>query len=462
MASSGVQVPDWLTSAFPGRVWQSLKICSINVAKDGSGAGLDLEATECGYHVETVDGEPGQPEELRAGVMIIAIDGQPLLGLAEGALEETFGAYFADKVAVTVVDGVELRRAIVERDSREECPCEEVTDSVDDAAEVAMEVEEDEVLEHGSVVRVPLRNTAGAALAPETRESLAQDLATFSERAAVRAELNDLCIVLCGEPEDLRHARAELGDLIGFYGLGPAASQEPMEIVEVEGLVMQSLPARNRRQRKAGSDGQKDNFGAVDDDGRSAAGPREGGAGKPPAELPTAVARAHPDDRRQYEYLDHTADVILHSWGRTMAEAFEQNVVCFFSYMTELDTVDLVSTVEVEATGHDMPDLMYHLLDEFLFSFGTELIVCRKVEVLEFDLENFRVKARGTGERFDLKKHPQGTEIKAITMHQLKILTPDTLTTEKGTVPRMNAQVGTSDGTHHEGFPFECYVLVDI
>merc|ERR1711957_1054091 len=158
--------------------------------------------------------------------------------------------------------------------------------------------------------------------------------------------------------------------------------------------------------------------------------------------------------------LDHTADVIPQAWGRSIEEAFAQVCVAFFGYLTELDTVDLVSDVEVEATGHDIIDLLYHLLDELLFSFGTELIVCRHVEILEFDLAALRVRARGKGERFDLKKHPQGTEIKAITMHQMKVLTPSTLTTEEGTVPRK--QSAMEGGTQREGFPFECYALVDI
>ena len=43
--------------------------------------------------------------------------------------------------------------------------------------------------------------------------------------------------------------------------------------------------------------------------------------------------------------------------------------------MTGLDTVEPKDVVEVEASGHDVLDLLYHLLDEFLFSFGTEFIV---------------------------------------------------------------------------------------
>jgi SHS2 domain-containing protein len=50
----------------------------------------------------------------------------------------------------------------------------------------------------------------------------------------------------------------------------------------------------------------------------------------------------------QYEYLDHTADIQFHSWGASVSEAFEQAVVCMFSYITDLSTVDETDTSEVQ------------------------------------------------------------------------------------------------------------------
>merc|ERR1719343_1517519 len=101
-----------------------------------------------------------------------------------------------------------------------------------------------------------------------------------------------------------------------------------------------------------------------------------------------------------------------------------------FQYMTELDRVELRRSVEDEATGHDMLDLLYHLLDEFLFIFGTEMHISRCIEILEFDETDLRIRARGYGEKMDLKKHEQGTEIKAITMHMMRVLGPGLVMTE--------------------------------
>merc|ERR1712129_356983 len=112
--------------------------------------------------------------------------------------------------------------------------------------------------------------------------------------------------------------------------------------------------------------------------------------------------------------------------------------VGMFSYMTNVDKIEINQSVEVEATGHDLLDLLYHLLDEFLFIFGTEMHISRCIEILDFDEAALRIRARGYGERMDLNKHEQGTEIKAITMHMMRILGTEEVITENGTVPRVD------------------------
>jgi len=93
-----------------------------------------------------------------------------------------------------------------------------------------------------------------------------------------------------------------------------------------------------------------------------------------------------------------------------------------FGYMTDLSTVERRGKCEVEAEGHDLESLLFNLMDEFLFFFSTELVVSKEVEIIEFDRENFRIQAVGRGEPFDLARHPQGTEVKAITYSAMQIV----------------------------------------
>ena len=111
----------------------------------------------------------------------------------------------------------------------------------------------------------------------------------------------------------------------------------------------------------------------------------------------------------------------LHAWGDDLTEAFEQLVISMFGYMTEIDTVEMKCTETVEVESDDMLNLIFHLLDEFLFLFSADpFFIPRKVKITEFDKENFRIKAEAYGEEFDLSKHPQGTEVKAITYSNMQ------------------------------------------
>lgn len=126
--------------------------------------------------------------------------------------------------------------------------------------------------------------------------------------------------------------------------------------------------------------------------------------------------------------MDHTADVQLHSWGADLKEAFEQNGMAMFGYMTEIETVDILEKHEIEAQAEDLDGLLYHFLDELLFLFSAEpFLICQKLIITDFNLETFTIKCSCYGEPFDLSKHPQGTEVKAITYSAMQIVQNDEL-----------------------------------
>ncbi|KAH8330412.1 hypothetical protein KR067_002232 [Drosophila pandora] len=113
----------------------------------------------------------------------------------------------------------------------------------------------------------------------------------------------------------------------------------------------------------------------------------------------------------------------LHGWGHSLKEAFEQCGVAMFGYMTELEYVSVEHCYEIEAHGDDLEGLLFHFLDELLFLFSVEpFLVCKKLEITKFDLETFTIVCRCYGEPFELGKHPQGTEVKAITYSAMQIV----------------------------------------
>lgn len=77
----------------------------------------------------------------------------------------------------------------------------------------------------------------------------------------------------------------------------------------------------------------------------------------------------------------------------------------------------------IEASGDDIESLLFHFLDELLFLFSAEpFLICPKLEISKFDLVDFELECLCYGEPFQLGKHPQGTEVKAITYSAMQII----------------------------------------
>merc|ERR1719322_1716150 len=109
-----------------------------------------------------------------------------------------------------------------------------------------------------------------------------------------------------------------------------------------------------------------------------------------------------------------------------------------FGYITELDTVSECKSEMISVKGHDIESALYNFLDEWLFTFNADpFFVPFKIEITKFnrksqgtqtekennesDDNNIEIEAFGFGETFDLDKHPQGTEVKAITYSAMQV-----------------------------------------
>jgi SHS2 domain-containing protein len=127
--------------------------------------------------------------------------------------------------------------------------------------------------------------------------------------------------------------------------------------------------------------------------------------------------------RKQFEFLDHTADIQIHSWGESFAQAAEQAVVGMFNYISDTSSVEVDASWnrEVCAAGHDLQSLLYNFINDWLFEFCGNEFVPLTIRVVSCDLESFVIKSIGVGERFSRAKHDLGTEVKAITYSAMQI-----------------------------------------
>jgi SHS2 domain-containing protein len=130
------------------------------------------------------------------------------------------------------------------------------------------------------------------------------------------------------------------------------------------------------------------------------------------------------DRTGKFDFLEHTADVFIAAYGKTLTEAFENAALAMFEVITDTDKVspDIEGSVEVEA--EDKYALLYSWLEALLVKFEIENMLYSKFKIsnLKETSGGFRIQATIWGEKFNAKKHTQKVAVKAVTYHRMEII----------------------------------------
>ncbi|MEK7354123.1 MAG: archease [Chloroflexota bacterium] len=122
---------------------------------------------------------------------------------------------------------------------------------------------------------------------------------------------------------------------------------------------------------------------------------------------------------KDFEILNHTADVGIIAYGKDTKEAFANAAKGMFSLITELDDVAEVEHRDIELTAPDRESLLVAWLNELIFLFDVDNILFKRFEITR--LSKTHLKARGYGEKVDASRHNLKLGIKAATYYMLKI-----------------------------------------
>jgi len=122
---------------------------------------------------------------------------------------------------------------------------------------------------------------------------------------------------------------------------------------------------------------------------------------------------------KEFEIINHTADVGIIAYGADMNEAFANAARALFSLITELDDVEEVVHRDIELTAPDQESLLVEWLNELIYLFDVENIIFKRFDVTR--LSQTHLKARSYGHKVDSSKHKLKTGVKAATYHMLKI-----------------------------------------
>ncbi len=122
---------------------------------------------------------------------------------------------------------------------------------------------------------------------------------------------------------------------------------------------------------------------------------------------------------KEFEIIDHTADVGIVAYGADMKEAFANAAKALFSLITELDDVEEGLYRDIALIAPDEESLLVRWLNELIYLFDAENIIFKRFDITQ--LSQTHLKARSYGHKVDSSKHKLKTGVKAATYHMLKI-----------------------------------------
>jgi SHS2 domain-containing protein len=126
----------------------------------------------------------------------------------------------------------------------------------------------------------------------------------------------------------------------------------------------------------------------------------------------------------KFEFLEHTADVLIAAHGQKLEEAFENAALAMFEVMTNTTKIDTVQEETVEVEAEDEYALLYSWLEALLVKFEIKGMLFSKFKIdrIQDIPDGYKLQASVWGEKFNAEKHPQKVAVKAVTYHRMEII----------------------------------------
>lgn len=122
---------------------------------------------------------------------------------------------------------------------------------------------------------------------------------------------------------------------------------------------------------------------------------------------------------KRYQLIEHTADVGLIAYGKTLAEAFGNAAYGMFSIIAELRRVREIESRRLELSEKDWDGLLFEWLNRLIYFFDVEMLLFKRFDIKVFD--GCELKAICYGEKYDPYRHQLKTGVKSATYHMLKV-----------------------------------------
>ena len=122
---------------------------------------------------------------------------------------------------------------------------------------------------------------------------------------------------------------------------------------------------------------------------------------------------------KSYTTFDHTADLGIEVYGKEQRELFINAGRALFDLITDLDKVEVKTSLSFTIEAIDREDLLVSWLSELLYFHQSEGYLL--TDFVLHDLREQSLSATVQGEIYESHRHELTREIKAVTYHQLTV-----------------------------------------
>jgi SHS2 domain-containing protein len=123
----------------------------------------------------------------------------------------------------------------------------------------------------------------------------------------------------------------------------------------------------------------------------------------------------------KYKYIDHTADLKVRAYGKTLEEAFANAAIGGFDFLTDTSKIKKKTEKKISIKSKRIEALLYDFIEQLLFLLDTEGFIISGFKDMKIKQakDDFELKCTALGDNY--KNYEVKGDIKAITYSEMKI-----------------------------------------
>lgn len=119
-----------------------------------------------------------------------------------------------------------------------------------------------------------------------------------------------------------------------------------------------------------------------------------------------------------WEHFEHVADIGVHGYGPTAADAFEQAALAMTAVAVEPGSVHPVKTIQIHCQAPDLELLLADWLNAIVFEAATRGMLFGAFKV---EIDGDKLEATAKGEPIEIGRHRPAAEVKGATLTALEV-----------------------------------------